>query len=111
DGVQLLEAAGRCPSVSTRVLLSGDPSALALRSGPGSPADIALGKPAPLAVLRGLVESVLPARSRLRPVLGQLRSLPGTEQDSLFVKNAAGHYLFMNDAGAALLGRTAQDVV
>src|SRR5204863_3413121 len=65
----------------------------------------------PLALLRDLVETVLPARSRLRPILDRLRTLPGTSADSVFVKDVRGRYLFMNDAGAALLGRSAPQVV
>ena len=109
DGLEVLECARRRSPKATRVLVSGNPDALA-RAGTGEhPPDLLLAKPIDLARLRRLVEAVL--FTRPDAALKEVRRRYAASLDAVFVKDIHGRYLYMNTVGVALLGRSPDEVI
>ena len=111
DGLKVLECARRRSPKATRVLMSGDPAALARGRGGDSPAQVLLNKPVEISRLRALVAAAAPKPSRIEGILESMRRRYAESADSVFVKDTQGRYLFMSAAGAALLRRPVQEVV
>jgi len=104
DGLKVLDVARRLQPAAVRVLVSGDAAALASADAGG---DARLGKPFDAARLGALAATA----ERRAGLLDELRRRYADARDTVFVKDADGQYLFMNPAGAALLGRTPAQVV
>ncbi len=104
DGLKVLDVARRLRPAAVRVLVSGDTAALAAADAGG---DSRIEKPFD-AVRLGAIAAAADRRARL---LDELRRRHADARDAVFVKDAEGRYLLMNAAGAALLGRTPEQVV
>ncbi|MEK7469088.1 MAG: response regulator [Planctomycetota bacterium] len=111
DGLEVLEAAKRlCPN-ATRVLMSGDPGALARGEDPDSPAQHLLAKPIDLGRLHRLLQASTRPAFRPDELLESIRRRYSSSSDAVFVKDTKGLYLFMNTTGASLLLRLVPEIV
>ncbi|NUN49673.1 MAG: response regulator [Candidatus Brocadiae bacterium] len=110
DGLEVLDAVRRACPGAFRVLMSGSPDALVRGHGENSPAELLLEKPVSFARLRELCEEAAAGASCVRSIVDAMGRRYADSIHSAFVKDTAGRYLFMNDAGAALLGRPARAV-
>ncbi|KAF0243660.1 MAG: two component sigma54 specific Fis family transcriptional [Planctomycetota bacterium] len=110
DGIEVLKTAKRFRPGATRVLMSGNPAALARGEEGDAPADLLLNKPVHLGQLRQLVEAVAATGSRLEALAKAMRRRYADSADAVFLKDTRGWYLFMNATGAELLQRPVQEI-
>jgi CheY-like chemotaxis protein len=110
-GIEVLEAAKRfCPG-SVRVLMSGDPGALACGEGDDSPAHALLGKPIDRERLKALYGKATEEQSRADRLVESMRLRYADSPDAVFLKDTRGRYLIMNATGASLLQRPLAEIV